>query len=732
MLRTRSLLVALLAILSPLVFPLSASAVPAAKAVANRTLEIGFLALADHKDPFNDVTLDVSFTDPAGVKRVVPAFWAGGKSWKVRYASPLAGTHRFVSICSDKSDAGLNGVEGTVEVAKYVGDNPLYVHGPLTVRAGERFLRHADGTPFFWLGDTWWMGLTTRLAWPDEFAKLTADRKAKGFTVVQIVAGLYPDMPAFDPRGANEAGQPWEANYARIRPEYFDAADKKINHLVEQGIVPCVVGAWGFHLPWLGVEKMGKHQRYVYARWGSLPIVWCGAGELSLPFYLSPGFPNNPGNQIVEWRQVLGYMRSINAFGRLVTSHPNGIAPNSIKGFLGEPTLVDFDMLQTPHGQLEAVGPSVTAARRSYAAKPVMPIVNAEPSYEMLFDRTPASVTRRVFWGCWASGITGYTYGANGIWQLNRKDKPYGNSPWGGGYGKISWDEAMHLPGSAQVAMAKKLLTEYPWQTFEPHQEWASWAGDPVDVKLGDWVWYPEGDPTVDAPLAARTFRRSFDLPEGTAVTQAALAVTADDHVTVWLNGEELGSSKDWHQPVRANGIEKKLKPGKNVIAVRAENVKSDNVVKNPAGMAFGLTAELAGGKRVTVASDAEWQASREEPAGWQKPTFDAAAWEKAKVIAPQGGGPWGAVSAGGKGDAFAVPYAFGAADGVRFVYVPGPGVIAVKGLKPDGRYDYFQYDPVNGRRTKKDAITMPKDGPWHVEPAGIADDWVLVMEPKK
>jgi hypothetical protein len=42
--------------------------------------------------------------------------------------------------------------------------------------------------------------------------------------------GLYPDMFPFDPRGANEAGFPWEADYARIRPAYFDAADARLRH----------------------------------------------------------------------------------------------------------------------------------------------------------------------------------------------------------------------------------------------------------------------------------------------------------------------------------------------------------------------------------------------------------------------------------------------------------------------------------------------------------------------
>ena len=120
----------------------------------------------------------------------------------MRYASAVVGSHRFKT---ESSDAGLNGVEGVVEVEAYKGETSLYLHGPLRVDQSKRYLEHPDGTPFFWMGDTWWMGLSKRLEWPGEFKTLAADRKKKGFNVVQIVAGLYPDMPAFDQRGANEA-----------------------------------------------------------------------------------------------------------------------------------------------------------------------------------------------------------------------------------------------------------------------------------------------------------------------------------------------------------------------------------------------------------------------------------------------------------------------------------------------------------------------------------------------
>src|SRR5689334_9607421 len=79
---------------------------------ANVMIEFTFTAQLAHTDPFNEITLDARFTDPAGKELRVPAFWAGGNTWKVRYASPLTGRHRFHTECSDANDAGLNAVQG--------------------------------------------------------------------------------------------------------------------------------------------------------------------------------------------------------------------------------------------------------------------------------------------------------------------------------------------------------------------------------------------------------------------------------------------------------------------------------------------------------------------------------------------------------------------------------------------------------------------------------------------
>ena len=529
---------------------------PARTTEANVMVELAFESSRAYADPFNEVTLDVLFTGPQGTEARVPAFWAGGNVWKARYASPVTGAHRFRSECSPAGDKGLHGVTGTVQVRPYGGANPLCVHGPLRVAPGGRRLEHLDHLPFFWLGDTWWMGLCDRLRWPDEFRTLALDRKAKGFNVIQIVAGLYPDMPPFDPRGANEAGFPWEKDYARIRPEYFDAADRRLGWLVEQGFTPCIVGAWGYFLPWMGLEKMKAHWRYLIARYGAWPVVWCAAGEANLPWYLAPGFPFDDRKQVAGWTEVMRFIRATDPFHRLLTVHPTAIHRYTARHATDDASLLDFDMLQTPHGQREAVPVVLKAVRESFAATPIMPVIDGEASYEMLNDSLPTKWTRRMFWLCLMNGAAGHTYGANGIWQCNRPGQPHGRSPHGGSYGVIPWNEAMHLPGSSQLGLAKAFLQQYPWHRFDPHPEWAALARQ------------PSSDPASEPQAAGIPGRvRVIYVPENQAIevrglgSQAKCAATYFDPVTgqktslgevradnrgVWVCPPPPGEDHDW------------------------------------------------------------------------------------------------------------------------------------------------------------------------------------------
>jgi hypothetical protein len=705
-------------------------------AEANAVVELSFTASRNYDDPFNQVTLDVTFTDPGGTARRVPAFWAGKNLWKVRYASPTVGKHTYQTEFADASDTGLHGMSGAVEIKPYTGKNPLYVHGPLRVAESKRYLEHADGTPFFWLGDTWWMGLCHRLHWPDEVKTLASDRKAKGFNVIQLVAGLYPDMHQFDPRGANEAGFPWEKDYARIRPEYFDAADQRIQYLVSEGFTPCIVGAWGYYMQWMGPEKLSQHWRYLIARYGAMPVVWCAAGEANLPWYLAQGFPYDDRKQVTGWTQVMRYIRATDPFHRPLTVHPTGIGRWSARHCTDDVSLLDFDMLQTPHGERNAVPVTMTTVRESYADKPVMPVIDGEASYERLMDTIGTQWTRRMFWICMTNGAAGHTYGANGIWQLNRKGQPHGPSPHHApgstGYGIIPWDEAMNLPGSTQVALGKKFFEQFEWQKFQPHREWAAFDRKaPLSFDGCQWIWFAEGKPAENAPAAKRYFRRKFELPQGKEIKSAQLRVSADDRFAARINGKAVGDSGKaqdaWRTGRQFDGISKMLNAGENLLAIEAENLPAPSA--NPAGLIARLEVQFADGGSMSVVSDDAWKAAQADAPDWRGAKFDDSAWANAIVVGKYGDAPWGAIDPADTSDIFG-PQSTGIANLVRVTYVPEIETVVLRSLGARATYLAKWFDPVTGKTTELPAIHADEAGSATCPPPqGHDHDWVLILQ---
>ena len=455
----------------------------------NVPVELAFRAERSYRDIFDEVELDVVFVGPDGELWKVPAFWSGENAFRARFAAPGPGRYTYRTFCSNPDDSGLHGQIGELEAVFYEGDNLLYRRGRLRVASSGRYFEHADGTPFFWLADTWWMGLCKRLSWPSDFQTLTADRVAKGFTAIQIVAGLYPDMPAFDQRGANEAGFPWEDNFDCINPAYFDMADQRIKWIADSGLAPCIVGSWGYFLPWMGVGKVKKHWRNLVARYGAYPVVWCLAGEGAMPYYLSENKDADAQMQKAGWTEVGAYVRELDPYSNPVTIHPSNMGAS--RDQVEDGSVIDFDMLQTGHGDRQCIPDTIRAVTKMYNRNTCMPVINSEVCYEGIGECCRQEVQRFMFWACVLSGACGHTYGANGIWQVNTRERPYGPSPHGMSWGDTPWEDAYRLPGSAHVALGKRLLERYQWWRFEPHPDWV----DPHSGEQGYSYPYAAGIP---------------------------------------------------------------------------------------------------------------------------------------------------------------------------------------------------------------------------------------------
>ena len=473
----------------------------------------------EYSKPFVDVEVNGVFVSK-DKKWVVPAFWAGGKAWKVRFAAPEQGRYKYHFESTDPVNGGFSGADRDLEVTAYNGDNPLLKHGFLKVGKDKRHFLHSDGTPFFWLGDTWWKCLCKRLTW-DGFQELTADRKAKGFTVIQIVCGVHPDEPAFANSWENEGGKPYtDKQFRMVNTVYFEYAERRIRHLAEAGIVPAIVGGWGRNdcdsMKIVGLNGVKRHWRNLLARFGAYSTVWVIGGEAAGP----------------EWTEIARYVKSLDPYGKPVTMHPGQSARKSVT----DEAVINFDMLQTGHGEMAKGVDAIPKLTSQYNCMPPMPVLIGEYCYEGHMQTGFQDVQRYVFWGSMLSGAAGLTYGAAGIWHAG-VDGDHGNwGGWGGQpYDWTTWKEGMNYPGSKQLGIGKRLLEEYPWWRFEPHPEWVEAgcfaAGIPKEVrfiykpKQGVYNWNGPAVKGLEPDVTWHAFY--FDPASGRRFDQGTVKATA-------------------------------------------------------------------------------------------------------------------------------------------------------------------------------------------------------------
>ncbi len=526
--------------------PVAAADLPV-RTTVNRVGEWSLSSNRDRADPFAEITLDAVIRDAAGRELRLPAYWAGGRTWRFRFAAPTPGTYRFETACSDVTDAGLHAQRGTIDVVVAAEKgNELMQHGPLQLGGDRRHFAHADGTPFFWLADQWWFGMSSRLRFPEEFGLLVRDRVEKGFSVVGFAIAFPCDIAPFDPRGANEAGHAWTKDFGAINPAYFDAVDLRVRALVEAGLVPNIVGAWGYYLPFMGIEKMQRHWRYLIARYAAYPVVWTVAGESTLVYYDhragTPAHAAARAAQVQGWSDVARRVRETDPFHRLLTVHPG---PESGRFQpIADMGLLDFIFLQPGHSDWETLPLALAHLATARERFPRQPALMGEVCFEgMHGGGSGPKIQRYLFWSTVLSGAPGFSYGTDTTWQFNRRGDPFGPSPHGMAWGNLPWEEGYRWAGSTHVGLGRKILSGVEWWRLAPHPEWISSAATPSDVMKPFCAGIPRELRVIYLPKGQPRWAKAFKLrglepgvrytahyvDPITGTAEAPLAVVADE-----------------------------------------------------------------------------------------------------------------------------------------------------------------------------------------------------------
>lgn len=197
------------------------------------------------------------------------------------------------------------------------------------------------------------------------------------------------------------------------------------------------------------------------------------------------------------------------------------------------------------------------------------------------------------------------------------------------------------------------------------------------------WIWSTPTPADGEKVLFAKDFR--VDAPP----VKATLILACDNHAAVELDGQRIGSSDDWSQPLSID-MTKALTPGEHQLRVAAQNDGS------AAGLVALLRIDAADGTHTTIVSDPSWNVL----------AADGTA-HAAVAIGPVGCAPWGAIAGLVSGDidrgivvpegfecelVATVPHEFGSvvslcalADGQLLAGVQGHGLVRINPMPIGG-----------------------------------------------
>jgi hypothetical protein len=486
-------------------------------------------------NPFRDAALVGEFISPSGKTNVIDGFYDGDDTWRLRFAPGEEGEWSYL----------LRG-EG-IEILQ---------RGKLrcTAARGHGFLRihpenpyafaHADGTPFFPMGDTCYGLFDDSPITPELRAEYLTTRRAQYFNFVRMTVGHSEARAATNSTYWAWGGTAQKPDLDRFNPAFFRGFDALMEQLRTNGMNVELIVLNFYRRPFTDTNNWTAARerqwlRYLLARYSAFDNVflWTLANEYET-------HPDGryrldfPGD--VDWAKATArFIKTNDPYHHLVTTHPvisasrqgeNPRAPFNppwrIGEFFGEDDAMDVLSQQTgAHGdgavwdeKLQCwIGDSSTlVASLSADRRFKKPVMNTENGYEYLRSAPTekkqvhhTDKVRRSAWrivcagGYFAAGFNG-TIGHSDVW--NRIDAP-------NHYTFTIKDEG----AAAQLGALHDFFAALPFARMQPFNSVAGDAvalADPGNVYV---VYLPHGGTTaVDLPAPGSLKVGWFDPRRGT------------------------------------------------------------------------------------------------------------------------------------------------------------------------------------------------------------------------
>ncbi|MBM3860706.1 MAG: DUF4038 domain-containing protein [Verrucomicrobia bacterium] len=329
----------------------------------------------------------------------------------------------------------------------------------LRVSDNGRFLVTESGKPFFWLGDTAWQLIHDLNE--AELRRYFADRRDKGFTVIQTVAlvELRSDTPNAYGHLPIEPKRP-DKPIVKDGPDndYWDDVERVLRLAKEHGLYVGLLPTWGKYVTsswqsglvdgFFTVANAESYGRFIGFRFKDhTNVIWILGGDKAAPTDESRAI----------WRAMvrgiaIGVCGAEDYSKVLMTYHTSG--PGSTAWFLNDEPWLDFHALQSGHGRWAM---NWLMVEHAYTMKPTLPVIDLETSYPgFRHGRPPTTATdddarRAAYWAVFA-GAAGHTYGHHSIWQMHSPKYPGVAGP------KEFWYDALNAPSARQMGHLRRLI----------------------------------------------------------------------------------------------------------------------------------------------------------------------------------------------------------------------------------------------------------------------------------
>jgi len=406
-----------------------------------KKVEIELEASNEYNNPYIEVDVWIQLEGPGFNKRCY-GFWDGGNTWKIRVMATEPGTWTWTSG-SNQDDDGLNGKKGTFKSIEWREDekteNPLR-RGMIRPTINGHAFEYADGTPLFWLADTWWPCMTKRYYWYDDnqprkvgtaeagFKDYVRYRKEQGYNGCMVVAGF----PNWTEEKSDWGGGDWEDEHGnqpfqgeglspdldRLNPAYFQSMDIKVDYLNENGFIPFIettrrdIGDyWKEKFGW--PESYARYIRYICFRYQGNIII-------NSPIHLDAMALTGE-----EWNQAANIIMdryNWSPFGHQASANPPGSTYRTF-GHTDEAKWLTFHSVGNERDH--TLFPALT---EMFYLKDPVPCLHNEPYYDGLKwgndadqgSDLAAYYSRVALYGSVLSGgLAGHVYGADHIWRGN-------------------------------------------------------------------------------------------------------------------------------------------------------------------------------------------------------------------------------------------------------------------------------------------------------------------------